>query len=88
MNILENFLEINFEKAISYVQFISIKFKFDSIIEIDNNYIIFSRGDKDYVIDFQNTKYSFESNDILLIILDKPDNSIKVSELNFFVIIF
>jgi hypothetical protein len=84
LNILENFLEINFEKAISYVQFISIKFKFDSIVEIDPNYIIFSRGDKDYVIDFLNTKYSFESNDTILVILDKPDNKIKVSELNFF----
>ena len=84
LNISENLLEINFEKVISYIQFISLKFKFDSIIEIENNYIIFSRGNKEYVIDFQNTKYSFESNDILLIILDKPDNSIKVSELNFF----
>ena len=56
----------------------------DIFIEMENNYIIFSRGNKEYVIDFQNTKYSFESNDILLIILDKPDNSIKVSELNFF----
>jgi hypothetical protein len=84
LNISENLLEINFEKIISYIQFISLKFKFDSIVEIDNNYIIFSRGDKDYVIDFQNTKYSFESNDTLLIILDKSDNNIKVSELNFF----
>jgi hypothetical protein len=84
LNISENFLEINFEKVISYVQFISIKFKFDSIVEIHNNYIIFSKGDKDYVIDFLNTKYSFESDDTLLIILDKPNNSLKVSELNFF----
>jgi hypothetical protein len=84
LNISENFLEINFEKVISYIQFVSIKFKFDSIVEIHNSYIIFSRGDKDYVIDFLNTKYSFESNDTLIIILDKPDNSIKVSELNFF----
>ena len=84
LNILENFLEINFEKVISYVQFISIKFKFDSIVEIDPNYIIFSRGDKDYVIDFLNTKYSFESNDTILVVLDKPDNKIKISELNFF----
>jgi hypothetical protein len=84
LNISENLLEINFEKIISYIQFISLKFKFDSIIEMENNYIIFSRGNKEYVIDFQNTKYSFESNDILLIILDKPNNSMKVSELNFF----
>jgi hypothetical protein len=82
--ISENFCEINFEKIISYVQFISIKFKFDSIVEIDPNYIIFSNGDKDYVIDFQNTKYSFESNDTFIIILDKADNCIKISELNFF----
>jgi hypothetical protein len=82
--ISENFCEINFEKIISYVQFVSIKFKFDSIVEIDSNYIIFSNGDKDYVIDFQNTKYSFESNDTLIIILDKADNGIKISELNFF----
>ena len=52
----DNTLEISFEKVISYIQFISIKFKFDSIVEIHNNYIIFSRGDKDYVIDFQNSK--------------------------------
>jgi hypothetical protein len=84
LDISENFFKINFEKKISYIQFISLKFKFDSIIEIDNNYIIFSRGDKDYVIDFNNTKYSFESNDTLLIVLDKPDNSLKVSEINFF----
>ena len=84
LNISENFLEINFEKVISYIQFVSLKFKFDSIVEIHNNYIIFSRGDKDYVIDFINTKYSFESNDTLLVILDKPNNSLKVSELNFF----
>jgi len=84
LNISENFFEINFEKTISYIQFISIKFKFDSIIEIDDNYIIFSRGDKDYVMDFQNTKYSFESNDTLLVILDRPDNSFKVSEINLF----
>jgi len=84
LSISENLLEINFEKVISYIQFISIKFLFDSIVEIDNNYIIFSKGDKDYVIDFQNTKYSFESNNTLLIILDKPDIKIKVSELNFF----
>jgi len=82
--ISENFCEINFEKIISYVQFVSIKFKFDSIVEIDSNYIIFSNGDKDYVIDFQNTKYSFESNDTFIIILDKADNGIKISELNFF----
>jgi hypothetical protein len=80
----ENILEISFEKVISYIQFISVKFKFDSIVEIHNNYIIFSRGNKDYVIDFLNTKYSFESNDTILVILDKPDNKIKVSELNFF----
>jgi hypothetical protein len=43
LNISENLLEINFEKVISYIQFISLKFKFDSIIEIENNYIIFSR---------------------------------------------
>lgn len=79
-----NIIEISFEKIISYVQFISIKFKFDSIIEIHNNFIIFSNGDKDYVIDFNNTKYSFESNDILLLVLDKPDNQIKISELEFF----
>jgi len=84
LNISENFLEINFEKVISYIQFVSLKFKFDSIVEIHNNYIIFSKGDKDYVIDFLNTKYSFESDDTLLIILDKPNNSLKVSELNFF----
>ena len=84
LNISENIFEINFEKVISYIQFVSIKFKFDSIIEIDNNYIIFSRGDKDYVIDFQNTKYSFESNDTILVILDRSDNSLKVTELNFF----
>ena len=81
----ENILEISFEKNISYIQFISIKFKFDSIVEIHNNYIIFSRGDKDYVIDFQNTKYSFESNDTLLVILDKSEQTIKVSELGSFV---
>ena len=84
LNISEKFLEINFEKVISYIQFVSIKFKFDSIVEIESNYIIFSSGDKDYVIDFQNTKYSFESNDTLLIILDSPNNRIKISELNFF----
>ena len=84
LSIAEKFFEINFEKAISYIQFISIKFKFDSIVEIDPNFIIFSKGDKDYVIDFENTKYSFESNDTIIIILDKPDNGIKVSELNFF----
>ena len=84
LSILENFFKISFEKIISYVQFVSIKFKFDSIVEIDPNYIIFSRGDKDYVIDFESTKYSFESNDTLIIVLDKADNSIKVSELNFF----
>ena len=81
----ENILEISFEKNISYIQFISVKFKFDSIVEIHNNYIIFSRGDKDYVIDFQNTKYSFESNDTLLVILDKSEQTIKVSELGSFV---
>ena len=80
----ENILEISFEKIISYIQFVSIKFKFDSIIEIHNNYIIFSRGDKDYVIDFQSTKYSFESNDTLLIILDKSEQTIKISELSSF----
>ena len=80
----ENILEISFEKVISYIQFISVKFKFDSIVEIHNNYIIFSRGDKDYVIDFQNTKYSFESNDTLLVILDKSEQTIKVSELSSF----
>ena len=80
----ENILEISFEKIISYIQFISIKFKFDSIIEIHNNYIIFSKGDKDYVIDFQSTKYSFESNDTLLIILDKSEQTIKISELSSF----
>ncbi len=79
-----NIIEISFEKIISYVQFISIKFKFDSIVEIHNNFIIFSNGDKDYVIDFNNTKYSFESNDVLLLVLDKPDNQIKISELEFF----
>jgi hypothetical protein len=84
LNISESFLEINFEKVISYIQFVSFRFKFDSIVEIHNNYIIFSEGNKDYVIDFQNTKYSFESNDVLIIILDKPDNSLKISELNFF----
>ncbi len=84
LDISENFFEINFEKIISYVQFVSIKFKFDSIVEIDPKYIIFSRGDKDYVIDFQNTKYSFESNDTLLLILDNPNNNLKISELNFF----
>jgi hypothetical protein len=81
----ENVLEISFEKNISYIQFISIKFKFDSIVEIHNNYIIFSRGDKDYVVDFQNTKYSFESNDTLLVILDKSEQTIKISELGSFV---
>lgn len=84
LSIAEKFFEINFEKAISYIQFVSIKLKFDSIVEIDPNFIIFSKGDKDYVIDFENTKYSFESNDTIIIILDKPDNGIKVSELNFF----
>jgi hypothetical protein len=80
----ENILEISFEKVISYIQFISVKFKFDSIVEIHNNYIIFSRGNKDYVIDFQTTKYSFESNDTLLVILDKSEQTIKVSELSSF----
>jgi hypothetical protein len=80
----ENILEISFEKVISYIQFISVKFKFDSIVEIHNNYIIFSRGNKDYVIDFQTTKYSFESNDTLLLILDKSEQTIKVSELSSF----
>ena len=80
----DNTLEISFEKVISYIQFVSIKFKFDSIVEIHNNYIIFSRGDKDYVIDFQNSKYSFESDDTLLVILDKSVQTIKVSELSFF----
>jgi hypothetical protein len=84
LSVSQDYFEINFEKIISYVQFVSIKFKFDSIVEIDSNYIIFSRGDKDYVIDFNNTKYSFESNDTLLIVLDKPDNSLKISEINFF----
>lgn len=84
LTISENFCEINFEKIISYVQFVSVKFKFDSIVEVDPNYIIFSLGDKDYVIDFQNTKYSFESNDTLIIILDKSINGVKISELNFF----
>lgn len=80
----ENTVEISFEKIISYIQFISIKFKFDSIIEIHNNFIIFSKGDKDYVIDFNNTKYSFESNDVLLLVLDNPNNQIKISELELF----
>lgn len=80
----ENILSFSFEKVISYIQFISIKFKFDSIVEIHNNYIIFSRGDKDYVIDFQSTKYSFEFSDTLLLILDKSEHTIKISELNSF----
>jgi hypothetical protein len=50
----ENILEISFEKNISYIQFISIKFKFDS-------------------------------NDTLLVILDKSEQTIKVSELGSFV---
>ena len=70
---MSTFFEINFEKVISYIQFVSIKFKFDTIIEIDNDYIIFSKGDKDYVIDFKNTKYSFESNDTILVILDREE---------------
>jgi hypothetical protein len=81
LTISENFCEISFEKIISYVQFVSVKFKFDSIVEVDPNYIIFSLGDKDYVIDFQNTKYSFESNDTLIIILDKSINGVKISEI-------
>ena len=80
----DNTLEISFEKVISYIQFVSIKFKFDSVVEIHKNYIIFSRGDKDYVIDFQNSKYSFESDDTLLVILDKSVQTIKVSELSSF----
>jgi hypothetical protein len=52
LNISENFLEINFEKVISYIQFVSIKFKFDSIVEIDSNYIIFSSGNQSSAILF------------------------------------
>lgn len=80
----DNAIYVKLNKKISYIQFISLKFKFDSIVEIDNNFIIFSCGDKDYVIDFQNTKYSFESNDTLLIILDKAETLIKITELNNF----
>jgi len=81
---IDNIIQIDFEKIISYIQFVSIKFKFDSIVEIHNNFIVFSRGDKDYVIDFDNTKYSFESNDVLLLVLDNPNNKIKISELESF----
>jgi polysaccharide pyruvyl transferase WcaK-like protein len=45
----ENILEISFEKNISYIQFISVKFKFDSIVEIHNNYIIFSNSNCYYI---------------------------------------
>jgi hypothetical protein len=83
-SLFDNFIQVSFEKVISYIQFISIKFKFDSITEVNNDYIIFSLEDKDYVIDFQTTKFSFESDDTLLIVLDKADNSFKISELNFF----
>jgi hypothetical protein len=81
-------VEISFEKKISYLQFVSLKFKFDSIVELHNNFIVFSRGDKDYVIDFQMTKYSFETNDTLLLVLDKYDNKIKITEINNFTSVF
>jgi hypothetical protein len=84
VSLFDNFIQVSFEKSISYIQFISFKFKFDSIVEIHNDYIIFSLEDKDYVIEFQATKYSFESDDTLLIVLDKADNSFKISELNSF----
>ena len=80
----DNFIQVSFEKSISYIQFISIKFKFDTIVEVHKDYIIFSLEDKDYVIDFSGTKYSFESDDTLLIVLDKADNNFRISELNFF----
>ena len=84
----DEYIEFSFEKKISYLQFISLKFKFDSIVEIHNNFIVFSRGDKDYVIDFQMTKYSFETSDTLLIVLDKSDNKIKITELTNFASVF
>jgi len=77
-------LNVKFEKVISYVQFISIKFSFHSIVEIHDKYIIFSAGDKDYVIDFNNTKYSFESDNILLIVLDNPVNEFSIKDLENF----
>jgi hypothetical protein len=84
ISLFDNFIQVSFEKTISYIQFISLKFKFDSIVEVHNDYIIFSLEDKDYVIEFQATKYSFESDDTLLVVLDKADNSFKISELNSF----
>jgi len=85
VSLFDNFIQVSFEKIISYIQFVSIKFKFDSIVEVHDDYIIFSLEDKDYVIEFQATKYSFESDDTLLVVLDKADNSFKISELNSFV---
>jgi hypothetical protein len=82
VNLNDDILELSFDKKVPYLQFVSIKINYDIILSESQNSLEFGVEDENFIVVFENMSYSFESQDVLLLVLNNPESKLKIYNLN------
>lgn len=74
--------KVNFDivKLVSYLSNFSMKIRHEAILYSDSDTLLFGVGDTEYKLSFQKCKYSFESDDTLLITVQEASAKIVLEE--------
>jgi hypothetical protein len=74
--------KVNFDivKLVSYLSNFSMKIRHEAILYSDSDTLLFGVGDTEYKLSFQKCKYSFESDDTILITLQEASAKIVLEE--------
>ena len=82
VNLNDDILELSFDKKVPYLQFVSIKIDYDIILSESQNSLEFGVEDENFIVVFENMTYSFESQDVLLLVLNNSESKLKIYNLN------
>ena len=82
VNLNDDILELSFDKKVPYLQFVSIKIDYDIILSESQNSLEFGVEDENFIVVFENMTYSFESQDVLLLVLNNSESKLKIYHKN------
>lgn len=75
-------IDLNFTKEVKYLQFVTFSLNVEAIYEINNDNIKFSSGEDNYVLDFNDTRFSLDSSNNIIIALSESQHNIQILNVN------
>jgi len=81
-------VNIDFSKEVKYLQFVTVTLDADTIYEINSSNIKFIAGDKNYVVNFKDTNFSFDSANNIIIALREAHHNIEITREDIYLLNF